>query len=265
MTTVRHLIPDGVALRGSATGLDPSDPTPLWAQLAAELRRRLGAGDFEDRFPTEAGLSAAFGVSRATVREAIRRLRAEGLLEARRGSGTFVVRRKLDAPILGGAGLAHAITAAGLVETSRVLRLEEGRAADAARALRTKSHETVQWVERLRYADGEPVALDRSALRLNVAQRRAFAGADLGRGSLYDLLETHCGVRITGGHESLRAVTCSQAERRLLRPDRGEGVLEVERVAYADDRAIEWRRSLVRGNRYVLGASWGTAPRPPES
>ena len=243
--------------------LDTRDPMPLCAQLAAELRRGLGAGEFDDRFPTEAELVVTFGVSRATVREAIRHLRSEGLLDARRGSGTFVVRRQLDAPILGTSGLAQAITAAGFIEASSVLRLEEAPAGDtAALALGIGPEEVVQWVERIRYADGEPLALDRSALVLNGAQRQAFIGGDLTQGSLYGLLEKLFGLRITGGREWLRAVTCNQTERSLLRPGRGEGVLEVERVAYAGDRALEWRRSLVRGRGYVIGATWGTVPSP---
>ncbi len=234
---------------------------PLWAQLAGELRRRLDAGEFDEQFPTEAELVEAFGVSRATVREAIRRLRAEGLLDARQGRGTFVVRRELDAPIFGTSGLAQTITAAGLVENSKVLRIEEGVAGEAAaRALVAESGERVLWVERLRFADGEPLALDRSALRLGQAERRALAEADLGHGSIYGLLEAHCGLRITGGREWLRAVTCGPVERSLLRPGRGEGVLEVERVSYAAERAVEWRRSLVRGRGYVLSASWGNVP-----
>ena len=119
----------------------------------------------------------------------------------------------------------------------------------------------VQWVERLRYADGEPLALDLSAILLDAAQRQLFAGADLTKGSLYGLLEAHCGLRVTGGTEQLRAVTCGTAERKLLRPGRGEGVFEVERVAYAGELALEWRRSLVRGRGYVLSAErWGMAP-----
>ncbi len=245
----------------AVTALDSSDPMPLWAQLAAELRRRLSSGEFDERFPTEVELAGAFGVSRATVREAIRRLRGEGLLDAKRGSGTFVVHRQLDAPILGTSGLAQAITAAGLVETSKVLRAEEGPAGEtAARWLRIEPRTTVEWVERLRYADGEPLALDLSAIALDRAQRRAFVAGDLTQGSLYDLLSELCGLRITGGSERLRAVTCGSAERKLLRPGRGEGVLEVERVAFAADRPVEWRRSLVRGRGYVLEASWGTFP-----
>jgi GntR family transcriptional regulator len=250
--------------KGKVAPLDSGDPMPLWAQLAAELRRRLAGGDFDERFPTEAELVAAFGVSRATVREAIRRLRTEGLVDARRGSGTFVVRRQLDAPILGVTGLAQAITAAGLVETSEVIRSEEGPAGEVvAWALGTEIHETVLWVERVRYADGEPLAVDRSALGLDGKERGAFVGADLGQGSLYGLLESRCGLRITGGREWLRAVTSSQAERRRLRLGRGEGVFEVERIAYAGARPVEWRRSLVRGRGYVLGATWGTVPEVP--
>ena len=261
MTRSKETSRAGTLAEGSAPRLDANDPTPLWAQLADELRRRLAAGEFDEQFPTEAALVAAVGVSRATVREAIRRLRAEGLLDARRGSGTFVVRRQLDAPIFGTSGLAQTITAAGLVENSKVLRVGEGAAGEAAaRALGTDSVEPVLWVERLRFADGEPLALDRSALRLSSAQRRAMAEADLGHGSIYGLLETHCGLRITAGREWLRAVTCGQVERSLLQPGRGEGVLEVERVSYAAERAVEWRRSLVRGRGYVLAASWGTVP-----
>ena len=250
--------------RGPVGSLDASDPMPLWAQLAGELRRRLGAGEFDARFPTESDLARSFGVSRATVREAIRRLRAEGLVDARRGSGTFVVRRQLDAPILGTSGLAQAITAAGLVEASKVLRVEEGPAGEiAARALLIDSHETVQWIERVRFADDEPLALDRSAIALDRSQRQALVNGDLTQGSLYGLLETQCGVRITGGREWLRAVTCTQTERRLLQPGRGEGVFEVERIAYSTNRPVEWRLSVVRGRGYVIGATWGAVPASP--
>jgi len=251
----------GTSLATDFVALDSKDPLPLWAQLAAQLRRRLSSGEFDERFPTEVELAGAFGVSRATVREAIRRLRGEGLLEARRGSGTFVVNRQLDAPILGTAGLAQAITAAGLVEASKVLRVEQGPAGEvAARALGLESRQSVQWVERLRYADGEPLALDSSALALDATERRNFLGGNLTQGSLYGLLEERCRLRITGGREQLRSVACAPSESKLLRPGRGEGVLEVERVAYSGDRAVEWRRSLVRGRGYVLSATWGMLP-----
>lgn len=65
---------------------------PRYLQLAGQLRESILAGDFADgeQFPTETSLCAQFDVSRFTVREALRRLEAEGLIQRRRGSGTTV-------------------------------------------------------------------------------------------------------------------------------------------------------------------------------
>jgi GntR family transcriptional regulator len=241
--------------------LDPRHPTPLWAQLAAALRDRLSAGAYGERFPTESELASEFDVSRATVREAVRRLRAEGLLDARRGSGTFVVRRELDEPVLGTPELARAIIGAGLEEESVVRHFAEGPAgADAAAALHIDAGATVVWIERLRVAGGHPLALDRSAVTLAAACRRALLRSDLASGSLYAALAAGCDIHVTGGREKVRAVECSAADRRVLHLASGEGVLEVERLAFAGAARVEWRRSLLRGSAYELTAGWGTVP-----
>jgi len=245
----------------ATTVLDPRLPTPLWAQLAAALRERLSLGEYGERFPTESELTTEFDVSRATVREAVRRLRAEGLLDARRGSGTFVVRRQLDEPVLGTPELARAIIGAGLEEESRVRHFAEGPAGPAAADfLEIAAEATVVWIERLRVAGGHPLALDRSAVALSAAGRRALLRADLARGSLYEALAEGCGVRVTGGRERVRAVECSADDRRTLELASTEGVLEVDRLAYAGQRPVEWRRSLLRGSAYELTAGWGTVP-----
>jgi GntR family transcriptional regulator len=77
---------------------------------------------------------------------------------------------------------------------------------------------------------------------------------------LYQAMSERCDIRVTGGRERVRAVACSAADRKLLRLDRGEGVLEVERLAFAGQRPVEWRRSLLRGSAYELTAGWGTVP-----
>jgi GntR family transcriptional regulator len=213
------------------------------------------------RFPTEMELTTEFDVSRATVREAIRRLKDEGLLDARRGSGTFVIRRQLDQVLIGSPSLAREIVAAGLEEESKVLIFREGPADDAAAAaLGVAEGSTVLWLERIRTADSRPLALDRSALALPEEARASLLAADLGRGSLYDALAACCGIQVTGATEQVRAVTCSPSERDLLGLKDAEGVFEVERVAYAGSTPVEWRRSRLRGDAYVLSASWGVVP-----
>jgi len=71
-------------------------PLRLSEELSGELQRRIASGDLPPggRLPTEKALGDAFGVSRAVVREAIARLKADGLIETRQGSGAWVV----DAP-----------------------------------------------------------------------------------------------------------------------------------------------------------------------
>lgn len=241
--------------------LDPRDPVPLWAQLVAVLRERLGSGEYRDRFPTEMELTAEFEVSRATVREAIRRLKDEGLLDARRGSGTFVVRRELDESFIANPGLARAIVAAGMVEGSRVLRFEPGPAGAVASAgLRIAADAEVLWLERLRLADERAIGLDCSALALDPEQSAAFLTADLASGSVYDKLTELCDLHVTGAREQVRAITSDADQSVLLELDEGEGVLEVERVAFAGATPVEWRRSLLRGSAYVLSSNWGVVP-----
>lgn len=69
-------------------------PLRLSEEVSGDLQRRIARGELKpgDRLPTEKALGEAFGVSRAVVREAIARLKADGLIETRQGSGAFVVK-----------------------------------------------------------------------------------------------------------------------------------------------------------------------------
>ncbi len=73
--------------------LDPSDPTPLYLQAAAEIRRAIAEGEAKpgERLPPARDLAAVLGVNANTVLRALRELRDEGLLEFRRGRGVTVV------------------------------------------------------------------------------------------------------------------------------------------------------------------------------
>ena len=233
----------------------------LWASVADSLRRRVAAGELAERFPTEAELVAQYEVSRATVRQAIRQLRIEGLVEARQGAGTFVLERQLDEPLLGRLGLARMIEGAGLDERSKLLRAEPGEAGTAAAvALGCDRRGPAVHLDRLRFAGDEVIALDRSVILIGGGSRRRLLAAPLDRGSLYDLLAEHAGVTVDGGREEVRAVTCPTADRRLLELRPGDGVLELQRFAYAGGSPVEWRTSVLKGAHYVFGTSWGVLP-----
>ena len=250
----------GHADRGAAAGV------ALWASVADDLRQRIIAGEFAERFPTEADLVESYSVSRATVREAIRQLRDEGLVESRQGAGTFVLQRQLDEPLLGRLGLARMIEGAGLGEHSKVLRAEAapaGRA--AAAALGCDANDPAVRIDRLRFAGDEAIALDRSVVLVGGDARRKLLAAPLDSGSLYDHLAERAGIVVDCGREQIRAVRCPAADRRLLGLGGDDGVLELQRFAYAGTSPAEWRRSTLKGAHYVFGTSWGSPPpaRPP--
>ena len=92
--------------------LDRTSPVPLWAQLEAELRRRLVAGEFTQRFPTDRELVDTYKVSRHTARDAVDRLCTDGLLERRRGRGTFI-RPEFERPAGAIYSLFRAVEALG--------------------------------------------------------------------------------------------------------------------------------------------------------
>lgn len=242
-----------------ARALDRESPMPLWAQLADELRRRVDAEEFVDRFPTEAEVSARYDVSRHTVREALRRLREAGLLSSRRGQGTVVNKRRFEQRLGAIYSLFRVVEAQGAEQRSVVRALDRRTDERAAAALGVAPHTEFVYIERLRLADAEPLALDRSWLPADVAA--PLLGADFTRTGMYDELASRCGLRPDGGGERIYATVPTADERQLLGVRAGVATFSIERIARVRDRSVEWRTTLVRGDRYGLTINWGESGR----
>jgi GntR family transcriptional regulator len=221
---------------------------PLWAQVLGDLTARLGAGEFDQRFPTDQELVAAYGVSRQTVREAVRRLADEGLLARERGRGTRVRRVEFEHTAGTLDGLFHQVEAQGVTQTSVVRVREVTTDAVVARRLKLPVRARLVHIERLRVADGEALALDRSWLPARVA--RALLEAEFTHAGLYDELARLCDVRIDGGVERVRPVIPTPAERRALGIKSDVAAFAIERLVCSQWAPVEWRQSLVRGDRY---------------
>ncbi len=243
-------MPRGVKARQ----LDRADPLPLWAQLEADIRRRLRAGAFDDRFPGEQDLVDEYGVSRQTVRDGLRRLRTEGILASGRGRGTWIRQPRIEQPLGAIYSLFRSVEATGVEQRStvRVLDVRADREV-AARLDRPATTEFV-YLERLRLADGQPLALDRTWLPRSVAG--PLLDADLTHSGLYDELARLTGTRLTGGTEVITAVVPAAAHRRLLRIPAGMAAFEVQRIGCLRNQPVEWRETLIRGDRFSVVAQW---------
>lgn len=239
------------------SSVDRRSPVPLWAQVFSDLRERVAAGEFTDRFPTDEQLRQEYGVSRQTIREAARRLQDDGVIVRERGRGSTLAGSPLEQPLHTLYSLARTAQDRGFSEHSEVRRLERMAAGEAGEPLGLDPDDEVVFVERLRFVGDEPLSLHRSWLPLDRAG--GLLGADLRSGSLYDALVTCCGVRVTGGWERIQPELATPELRRLLGLGRGRAVLVVERLAMAGGTPVEWRRSVIRGDRYAFRADWSPA------
>ena len=197
-----------MALRQSLQPLDRDSPMPLWAQLEAELRRRLQEGEFADRFPTDAELTADYGVSRHTARHAVDQLNRTGLLRRERGVGTSINHAEFEQSLGAVYSLFHEVESTGVEQRSEVL--EVGVVADepAARCLGLPPDAELFHLARLRLAGDAPLAIDRVWLPLAVS--RPLLDVDFGHTALYDELDRAGGHRPTSGVEHIHPVIPSR-------------------------------------------------------
>lgn len=228
--------------------------SPLWQQVLSDLERRLADGDIAERFPTDKELTEHYGVSRHTVREAVRRLRARGLVERHRGRGSFVNDTRLAQPLGGIHSLFRAVEEQGLEQRSEVLALQVERDADAASRLGLPADAELVRLDRLRYAGDEPLALDSVWLPADVGM--PLLDVDFSRTALYDELRDRAGVTISAVEETLEPLVPDDGLRELLELEEGEALLQVRRLGSAGDRPVECRLTLIRGRRFVYTSSW---------
>jgi GntR family transcriptional regulator len=245
------------ARRKGARPLDRSSRTPLWQQLHDDLVARLERAEFSDRFPGELELMESYGVSRHTVRESLRRLRREGVIQSSRGRSSVVNPGLISQDLGAMYSLFHELEARGIDQHSEV-RVVDRRLDDVASArLERPEGSEVVYIERLRLADDVPIAWDCAWLDPDLAA--PLLDVDLSHGALYDEWHRVAGVRLGGGRETIRAVLPTEGQRELLAMDDDEAALLVERLGFAGERPVEYRRTLVRGSRFSVTAEWSSS------
>src|SRR6202521_2423927 len=142
------------------TGRGP-DPTPLYAVLETQLAAGIAGGEFPlgSQLPTEDKLIQRFAVSRTTVRKAIQNLSDRGLIEIRRGTGTFVAQPRITQELTELTGFVEDMQVLGRHATARVLDKKVVPASEAvARQLALPLGTDVVQILRVRLADGGPLS-----------------------------------------------------------------------------------------------------------
>lgn len=225
---------------------------PLYLQIVDSLQAMIDNGSYPvgHRFPTEPVLAATFGVSRLTLRNALTVLEHRGLIDrvVGRHGGTFVREPPVERDLTTFAGFAEQMRRSGVVATSELCeRARVPAQPDVAEALELENGADVVTVERVRLANGRPVALERAWFP--DAQFPGLLAEPLD-GALYDVLRDRYGRAPTHAREVFEPVVADRRTARLLAVSAGTPLLLVERTAYdATGGPVEYSRDLFLGER----------------
>ncbi len=230
-----------------------SRPTPLWRTVLNDLVRRLESGEFDGRFPTDRELMETYEVSRHTVREAVRLLQDAGRITRQPGKGSRV-EGTFEQPLGTVYSLFESIEATGATQDSAVLTREIQTNSLAAGILGLDETADIFYLERIRFASGEALAHDRAWLPGQLA--RPLLDVDFTHTALYTELRKHCGVGPEEGVERIKPTIPHPRHASHLELAPGEPALEIERRTTARGAPLEWRITLVRGDRYNFRAEW---------
>ena len=199
--------------------------------------------------PTERELCQTYGVSRATVRQALAQLEIEQRIYRRQGKGTFVANAKIEQRL---ELMSHTegMRARGISPGSKLIDVRRIAAgADIGARLDLAPSAEVLRIERLRLADGEPIAIE--VVYLSAERFDGITAALSDSSSLYQLLSSNYGVELASAEETIEAVVAEGREMSLLRCAPGMPLLMLSRRTLdTTGQPIEFVRSLYRGDRY---------------
>lgn len=229
-------------------------PIPLYYQLYLELKNKL-IEEYKkgEKFLTELEICEKYGVSRPTVRKALDELEREGLIERKRGQGTFYTGIKQEEELSKLTGFTEEAMKQGHKTYSLVLenKLVE-IPTDLIKEFGLPKNARVVLLKRVRYLDNEPYALETAYLNpgadirvLNIIEK------DMGKESLYQILTSEYGIRFSKAIETLEVTRLTKEESKYLSQKEGEPAALRTRYTYTDtNQCIEYVISIYRGDKY---------------
>lgn len=228
-------------------GRAPARVGHAYLRLRQSIQQAIETGALESGqpLPSERDLAAQLSLSRVTVRKAIAGLVEDGLLIQRHGAGTYVAERIVKS-FSKLTGFTDDLRARGLKPRVEFLDRSVGEVTpEEALALNLSPGARVVRLRRLRFAADKPLALEDTAVPHTILKDPKIVKL-----SLYAVLEK-LGCRPTRALQRLRAVALDAAQARLLALPAGSPALSIERRAFLEDgRAVEFTRSLYRGDAY---------------
>jgi GntR family transcriptional regulator len=225
---------------------------PAYQRIRSAIRKRIDAGQLRpgDPVSSERDLAKLHEVSLMTARHALATLEREGIVERRRGVGTFVSAPKINFNKL--MSYTEQMAARSLSAGSKIIfaKLIDNEP-DAAARLSLAPSDQLFKVERLRHASDEPFALE--ACYLSSASFPGLLAAPLDRDSLFAILEREYGVKLGYADEEIDATAADPRVAELLNVPRREPLLRIRQLIHSStDIPIMYVLGIYRSDRHNL-------------
>lgn len=234
--------------------LDRTSPIPLYHQLRVIFQQQIQNGEWplEAQIPTEESFASQYGVSKVTIRQALKQLSDDGFLRREQGRGTFVSKPKVEQGPRKLTSFSQEMDQHGMRASSQVLEQTVFPASEElAQKMNLAAGALVFSLKRLRLADDEPMGIQTAFLPLDLVP--GIENEDFAKKSLYATLADHFGLRPVRAREEHYAVALEEADADLLRIPAGSPALAAERLTYlGDGRPLELTLSVMRGDRYKI-------------
>ncbi len=230
-------------------------PTPLYVQLADQLRQQIEAGDLEpgSALPSEPDLVRRYNLSRTTVRQALNLLADENVIIKVQGKGTYVRQPAIQQDLMSLQTITEIVTRAGLVPDVQVLAVESQTqvAPHVVKQLQLSPDDRVVRVKRVHLVEQQPIAY--AVIYLSGRFEWRFSVEDLTKQSIYAWLEEQADVLVDQGQQIIRATAASDEVAAALNVEAGEPVLYVESTSTSETGVpVDYTEFYFPSDRYAL-------------
>jgi GntR family transcriptional regulator len=232
---------------------DRSRAEPLWHQAELALRELIERGEWAagSQIPNEDRLGAMLGISRITLRHALRNLEEAGLLSREHGRGTFVRASTVVAGARGLTSFTSEMQSLGLAVGTRVLAADVIPATvRIADALDLKPGTPVVRLRRLRLGNDAPIGIQTAHLPAALVPGLEADAQQVQ--SLYATLRARFGITPIRANEVYRIGAVTEDDAELIQLPAGTPAFVVERVTYMSRGPFEFTTSTMRADRYEI-------------
>ncbi len=223
---------------------------PMYIKIHNQIKREIENHDYKvgSKIPAERQLAQKFGVSRMTLRQAIKTLEDEGILEQRVGSGTYVANQKVQEKMSGVMSFTDITHANGQTPSSKLISYRFGKPSlSEMERLNLDDKQEVLRMERIRYADDVPICYEVVSIPQSLVKN--MSKADISS-HLYQTLEKN-GYKVGRVTEYISAAVANENSARLLDAKKGEALItRLQVTELSNGMPFEYTRANYVADRF---------------